>query len=119
MVQPGNTGFHWSEVDKKWDKWDNYQFRTSLNHPIAQSGFDLDFNALREADATVLLLPCGRSAHLEAGFAVGQGKPLYIMLTGKEEPELLYKLAKAICVTTYELRDELKKYQEILESSIR
>jgi len=30
------------------------------------------------ADAVLLLLPCGRSAHLEAGVALGQGKMLVI-----------------------------------------
>jgi len=34
---------------------------------------------LLAADAVVLVLPSGKSAHLEAGFAVGRGKPVYVI----------------------------------------
>ena len=44
------------------------------------------------ADAFVLLMPCGRSAHLEAGWAIGAGKPTAILLSAGE-PELMYKMA--------------------------
>lgn len=40
------------------------------------------------------MLPCGRSAHIEAGWFVGCGKPLYILLSEDQfEPELTYLMA--------------------------
>jgi nucleoside 2-deoxyribosyltransferase len=50
-------------------------------------------DALNAADVTVLVLPCGRSAHLEAGYTAGQGKPVVILLDQTFEPELMYKMA--------------------------
>jgi hypothetical protein len=53
----------------------------------------------------VLQLPCGRSAHLEAGWFAGRGKPVIILLhdggddwldPGLVQPELMYKMATAI-----------------------
>jgi hypothetical protein len=52
------------------------------------------------ADTCVLLLPCGRSAHLEAGYFVGAGKELNIVLSNEKfEPELMYKMTNNIYVS--------------------
>ena len=40
--------------------------------------FESDKAGIDWADAVILLLPSGRSSHLEAGYAVGCGKPLFI-----------------------------------------
>jgi len=49
---------------------------------------------MRKADVCVLLLPSGRSAHLEAGYFVGAGKHLFVLLADSaQEPELMYKMA--------------------------
>jgi hypothetical protein len=54
---------------------------------------------MKWADAFVLLLPSGRSAHLEAGWAIGAGKPTCIVLhEEKFEPELMYLLAADIAL---------------------
>jgi nucleoside 2-deoxyribosyltransferase len=53
-----------------------------------------DRDAIDACDVVVLLNPCGSSAHLEAGYASGRGKPVIVMLV-QEEPlrqELMYKL---------------------------
>ena len=63
-----------------------------MSHPVAEFGFKNDMEALLWADACVLLLPCGKSAHSEAGWMMGAGKPTYVLLTDKQEPELMYKL---------------------------
>lgn len=89
----GDSGFHWSEIDPEWKSWDADRFIQALHHPIADSGFASDFEAMKSADACVLVLPCGRSAHLEAGWFCGAGKPVHIILFGYNEPELMYKCA--------------------------
>lgn len=95
--RPGDNGFAWSEIDPEWLGWSPPVYRYLLRHPIAQSGFKSDFDAMEWADTFVLLLPCGRSAHLEAGWATGRGKPTCIVLhEDKFEPELMYLMADEI-----------------------
>lgn len=104
----GEKGFHWSDIDTDWEQWGPDQFIASLNHPIAVAGFNLDFRAMCWADVCVMVMPCGRSAHLEAGFFVGANKPLYILLSDGE-PELMYKMASALCSDEDELLMLLRK----------
>ena len=94
--QEGDSGFHWSEIDPNYRSWTAEQFWQALKHPIAESGFRLDWGAMQWADTGVLRLPCGRSAHLEAGYFIGAKKPLYILLAGESEAELMYKMATGI-----------------------
>lgn len=103
----GNTGFHWSEIDPQWQEWSPGQFRDALRHPIASDGFASDLAGLHWADACVLVMPCGRSAHLELGYAVGMGKKTCIWLPTDEEPELMYLFADQICVTLEEVLEAL------------
>jgi hypothetical protein len=108
--QPNNEGFHWSEIDPAWKEWTPRKFRSALGHSIAVDGFNSDFRAMEDADACVLVLPCGRSAHLEAGWFVGNGKPLLIYLPPGEmvEPELMYAMSTAICLSTDELLSQVR-----------
>ena len=101
---PDNSGFAWSEIDPDWIGWSSRAFRGLLNHPVAVSGFGLDFDAMQWADTFVLDLPCGRSAHLEAGWAIGQGIPTAILLRDEGfEPELMYRMAAHLACDGYEL----------------
>lgn len=91
---PGNQGFAWSAIDPDWLGWDPATFAHLVQeHPAAAAGFSFDKAALDWADTCVLLLPCGRSAHLEAGYAAGQGKRVIWWLhSDRFEPELMYLL---------------------------
>lgn len=87
-------GFNWYKIDRNWQSWSPETYLKSLEHPRAVAGFNSDFEAMQWADAFVLVMPCGRSSHLEAGWAIGQGKPTCILLSDEPfEPELMYKLA--------------------------
>jgi len=90
---PNDDGFRWSEIDPEWQFWSPEQYRVALDHPIALRGFGLDFSAMRAADACVLVLPAGRSASIEAGYFVGAGKPLHVLLSPGIEPELMFRMA--------------------------
>lgn len=105
---PGNIGFAWSEIDPDWLGWKPRRFVDLLDHPTAISGFGLDFDAMEWADTFVLDLPCGRSAHLEAGWAIGQGKPTAILIREEGfEPELMYRMAASRVCDYDELLDWL------------
>ena len=93
----GSPGFAWTAIDEDWPFWSPAKFIQRLRHPIARQGFKFDKEGLDWCDTCVLLLPCGRSAHLEAGYAIGQGKPTLIVLDNdKFEPELMYLFADEI-----------------------
>lgn len=93
---PNGSGFKWSSIsDKELDNPEDYL--SKINHPIANQGFKSDFEAMEWADTFVLVLPCGRSAHLELGWAVGQGKKTAILLSDEDfRPELMYKMVDYI-----------------------
>lgn len=121
--EPGNDGFSWSEIDPNWRSWTTEQFRKALNHPIAVDGFTLDMNALRWCDACVLVLPCGRSAHLELGYAVGAGKKTIALALpefGPHEPELMYRMLNAVCLSVDEVKEALRLFdtRKALELSV-
>lgn len=107
---PGNTGFGWKQVGSGLDMTDGKAFRDKvLAHPVAQSAFALDMGALRDADATVLVLPCGRSAHLELGYATGAGQRTIVLLdTPMSEPELMYLMNTRICTSLDEVIEALR-----------
>ena len=98
----GDSGFHWSDIDSDWQQWSPAQFRESLAHPIAKNGFKRDFDAMAWAEAFVLVMPCGRSAHLEAGWAIGAGKPTAFYLSDGE-PELMYGMASDLVIGAKEM----------------
>ncbi len=54
--------------------------------------FAADLEALVWAGTCVLVLPCGRSAHTEAGWMAGAGKRVIACIPEMVEPELMYKL---------------------------
>ena len=91
-----NEGFGWGEINPDWQAWNPRAFQDALLHPLAEKGFKLDMDALDAADVVVLVLPCGRSAHLELGYAIGKGKPTAILLDQHFEPELMYKMVNLV-----------------------
>lgn len=100
----GMPGFSWSEIDPEWQAWSAVEYRRLLTtHPIAARGFVSDLRGMQWADTCVLLLPCGRSAHLEAGWFCGQGKRCLILTQDGEEPELMQLLATDICISLDEV----------------
>ena len=114
--KPGDNGFRWSEIDPEWKNWTPVQFRSGLDHPIAAQGFGQDMAALDKCDICVLVLPCGRSAHLEAGYAMGAGKPVIIYIPGDSvdiEPELMYKITPFICIDIEEVVSLLRLMNQI------
>ena len=65
-----------------------------LDNPQSQAAFQEDQRWLNWCDAVVMVLPCGKSAHLEAGYAKGQNKFLVIygpFVTG--EVDVMYGFA--------------------------
>lgn len=97
-----DSGFHWSQIDPDWTLWTPEKLRMGLEHELAQHGFHVDMGALHWCEACVMVMPCGRSAHLELGWAAGHGKKTAIFLAD-DEPELMYLMADKLCINLSEL----------------
>ncbi len=112
-ADPKNVGFSWKEVDAQVEgrEWDMARLSRALDHPVAAEGFVLDAGALDRASACVLVLPCGRSAHLELGYATGKGKltVVYAPRGSSVEPELMYRLCDYLCDDVEEVRRALTR----------
>lgn len=100
-----NTGFHWSEVGLQHggDVEPRANYLAALEHPRSIAGFQSDFDAMQAADTFVLVLPCGRSAHLELGWAVGAGKRTAILLDDPCTPELMYRMVDHLATSVFDL----------------
>jgi len=85
--------------------WGASDFRSGLLTEEATQKFWLDMDALESSDAGILVLPSGRSAHLEAGWLIGARKPLVIYIPPEVtiEQELMYRTATAVCGTISEV----------------
>jgi len=99
----------WAKVDPEWKTWTAEQYRKTLqSSPQAAHHYMNDLRGMQWADACVLVLPCGRSAHLEAGWFAGQGKRCIILTRDGEEPELMALMATDICISVQEVLAALK-----------
>ncbi|MCQ2168072.1 MAG: hypothetical protein MJY69_05335, partial [Bacteroidales bacterium] len=88
----GTGGFHWSDVDANYMNWNVTQYREGLKSQKAEQQFANDIEALTWADTCLLVLPCGRSAHTEAGWLAGKGKKTIVYIPEMQEAELMYML---------------------------
>jgi hypothetical protein len=97
------AGFQWEDVDPNWQQWCMEQYRDLLDTRKARRGFDCDMMALQTSDTCLLVLPCGRSAHLEAGYASGNHTNTAVYIPEPIEPELMYKMFGRILLDHKEL----------------
>jgi len=109
----GSTGryvFHWTEfVDREEDLM-NYDAIEFISDPRTIKAFEEDKKHLDWADTVLLILPSGRSAHLEAGYGKGQGKGLFIYGDfRKGEFDVMYRFADGM----YRLREINKMVEDM------
>lgn len=102
---PEGAGFGWEQIGATpFSRSESKQsYLEMIEHPRAIEGFAADFNAMQKADTFVLVLPCGKSAHLELGWAVGAGKRTAILLEDPVEPELMYRMVDHLAPSVFDL----------------
>ncbi len=89
--------FHWSELVDNEDDLAHYDAIEMLADPRTQRAFKEDSKWLNWSDCVIMLMPCGRSSHMEAGYAKGQGKLLYIYgAFPKGEFDVMYGFADGL-----------------------
>lgn len=117
------TGF---EVFADWkaaapdadDAWRDYikarqpgaGIKEALASYAAEHVFSFDKKHLERADAVVLLMPAGKSGFLELGYALGKGKPGFIVF--EEDPErydVMFLFATGIATSVAEVASMVRR----------
>lgn len=104
----GEGGFKWEHIDPNYLDWTPQQYRENLHCTKANRQFGNDLEAMNSCGTCVIVLPCGRSAHTEAGWFAGKGRKVIAYIPSKQEPELMYKLFDGVACTISELIDLLR-----------
>jgi hypothetical protein len=98
-----DEGFAWSQIDPEYEtagfeaKTPVHTYLRLVEHDIARAGFARDLKHMEWADTFVMVLPCGKSAHLETGWAAGRDLDTYVLLEDPMQPELMYGLLGTLC----------------------
>ncbi len=105
----GGNGFRWTDIDENAQNWSFCQYAEGLHHPKAERQFAADLQAMLSCDTCVLVLPCGRSAHTEAGWFAGAGRRVIAYIPEMGEPELMYKLFDGVVGSMEDLLSVLRR----------
>lgn len=105
-----NADDHWREYEEERGR----AYREALKAPAAEAIFNLDMKWLEWADTAVLVLPAGRSAHMEAGWMVGKGRELHILMPEEHGRwDVMYRMAKGIHASVRDLLTALAPVQKV------
>lgn len=63
---------------------------------VDPADFARDMAALEASDLCVLVLPCGRSAHLVAGWVIGRGRPTLVWRPTHDAHDLVVRMADMV-----------------------
>lgn len=75
-----------------------------LNSYAAKHIFEFDRYHLERCDCAVLVLPAGKSGHLELGYVIGLGKPGYILMDGEpERVDIMHSFATKVFMNQEEM----------------
>ena len=104
-------------ADKSWQEYSNlrgHTYKEALRSYEASHVFEFDYTHLNRSQAGVLIMPAGKSGHLEFGYLVGSGKPGFVLFD--KEPErydVMYQFAFLnggdVCFSEDELLESMKK----------
>jgi nucleoside 2-deoxyribosyltransferase len=72
-------GPHADDFWRDYTKARNLTYKEALRDWSARHVFEFDKKHLDRCDMAVLLMPAGKSAHLELGYMVGKGKSAFIL----------------------------------------
>ena len=104
---PGpNTDDYWRDYCKQRGQ----SYREALNSPHAWDVFRFDKLHLDKADTVVLVMPAGKSAHMELGYSKGMGKTCYVYFD--QEPDrwdIMYRFADDVVFGKAELLNRLNQ----------
>jgi hypothetical protein len=101
------------EADDEWRRYELERGRTyqeALVGWAAKHVFEFDYRHLTRADGAILVLPAGKSAHLEFGWCIGKGKAGYVLMDNPDRWDVMYQFARGIYFNMEELITGLGQY---------
>lgn len=99
------------EADDFWKKYEEARGRTyqeALKGWAGKHVFEFDKFHIDRADIGVLIMPAGKSGHMELGYMIGRGKPCYVLMDVQDRWDVMYQFADGILFSMDELLAELK-----------
>ncbi len=101
------------------DHWKEYEtargrsYKEALEGYAARHIFTFDKYHLDDSSMGVLILPSGRSCHLELGYMAGCGKNTYVLMDKPDRYDVMYQFATGIAFNMDELILFLRNPKEI------
>lgn len=93
----------WGAGERADDSWQAYEnirgrpYEEALYGDAAFNIFSWDVENMDRADVVVLLLPAGKSGHIEFGYMMGLGTPGYVLFDElPERYDLMYQFAQDV-----------------------
>lgn len=85
------------EADDHWKEYEiarGHTYKDALGGYAARHVFAFDTYHLNRCDGALLVLPAGKSGHLELGYMAGSGKKTYVLLDHPDRWDVMYQFAK-------------------------
>jgi len=96
---------HWKEYEEKR----GHTYIEALDGFAAEHVYEYDKFHLDRCGTVVLVMPAGKSGHLEFGYAIGKGKEGYILLNDPDRWDVMYKFANGVFSNINDLLNKLKE----------
>lgn len=103
------------EADDFWKKYEEARGRTyeeALSGWAGKHVFEFDKHHIDRADIGVLIMPAGKSGHLELGYMIGRGKPTYVLMDVQDRWDVMYQFATGVLFNMEDLVKELNTHRE-------
>ena len=101
-------------ADDHWQEYSNIRglsYKEALKDYSAQQVFYWDKHHLDRCDAAILVMPAGKSGHLELGYMSGSKKPTWIMFDQiPERYDCMYNFTTDVCFSEEELYASLRQF---------
>jgi hypothetical protein len=100
-------------ADDEWLRYSKergHSYKEALRSHAAKHVFEFDKYHLDRADMGIMVMPAGKSGHLELGYLAGSGKPTFVLFNGEPDRwDVMYQFATGVCFSMEELENELKR----------
>lgn len=104
------------EADNYWRKYSKKRgltYKEALKDWSAKHIFEFDKYHLNRSDIGVLVMPAGKSGHLELGYMIGQGKPGYILFDKEPKKwDIMHLFANDVFFNIEDLIKQLRNKNE-------
>lgn len=96
---------------RDYSKERGLDYKQTLRSYAAKHIYEFDKAHIDRCDLAVMLMPAGKSGHMELGYVIGQNKLGYILFDQiPERIDVMYQFATDIFFSKQELFEELKKH---------